>query len=42
MSAGSAHPERLLVALDEALDHDIALIIYGRSAIWLHRHGADD
>jgi len=35
MSAGSAHPERLLVALDEALDHDIALIIYERSAIWL-------
>jgi hypothetical protein len=35
MSAGSAHPERLLVALDEALEHDIALIIYGRSAIWL-------
>jgi hypothetical protein len=29
------HPERLLAALDEALDHDVRLIIYGRSAIWL-------
>jgi hypothetical protein len=35
MNAGRAHPERLLLALDEALDHDISLIIYGRSAIWL-------
>lgn len=35
MSAGSAHPERLLLALDEALDHEVSLIIYGRSAIWL-------
>ena len=35
MSAGAAHPERLLLALDEALDHDVSLIIYGRSAIWL-------
>jgi hypothetical protein len=38
MSAASAHPERLLLALDEALDHDITLIIYGRSAIWLGFH----
>jgi hypothetical protein len=35
MSVASSHPERLLQALDEALDHDIRLIIYGRSAIWL-------
>lgn len=35
MSAGLPHPERLLVALDEALDHPIDLIIYGRGAIWL-------
>lgn len=35
MSLGSAHPERLLLALDEALDHAVTLIIYGRSAIWL-------
>ena len=35
MSAASAHPERLLLALDEALDHEVRLIIYGRSAIWL-------
>src|SRR5262245_52778185 len=35
MSAGSAHSERLLLALDEALDHEVSLIIYGRSAIWL-------
>src|SRR5436190_9335431 len=35
MSAVFAHPERLILALDEALDHDVQLIIYGRSAIWL-------
>ena len=35
MSSLSAHPERLLLALDESLDHDVRLIIYGRSAIWL-------
>jgi len=39
MSLGSAHPERLLLALDEALNHEVPLIIYGRSAIWL---GFDD
>jgi len=31
----SAHPERLLLALDEGLDHAFRLILYGRSAIWL-------
>jgi hypothetical protein len=35
MSSSPAHPERLLLALDESLDHDFRLIIYGRSAIWL-------
>jgi hypothetical protein len=35
MSAATAHPELLLLALDEALDHEVRLIIYGRSAIWL-------
>lgn len=35
MSSGSAYPERLLLALDEALDHRVQLIIYGRSALWL-------
>jgi hypothetical protein len=35
MSSVSAHPERLLLALDESLDHKVRLIIYGRSAIWL-------
>jgi len=35
MSTSFAHPERLLQALDEALDHKVQLIIYGRSAIWL-------
>ena len=35
MSERSAQPERLLLALDEFLDHEISLIIYGRSAIWL-------
>src|SRR5262245_7071786 len=35
MSTSSAHPERLLLALDQGLDHGVRLIIYGRSAIWL-------
>ena len=35
MSSVLAHPERLLLALDESLDRDFRLIIYGRSAIWL-------
>jgi hypothetical protein len=30
-----AHPERLLVSLDDCLDHEVSLILYGRSAIWL-------
>jgi hypothetical protein len=38
MSSVSAHPERLLLALDEGLDHDFRLILYGRSAIWLGFH----
>jgi len=29
------HPERLLSALDEGLNHEVRLIIYGRSAVWL-------
>ena len=32
---GPANPERLLLALDENLDHQVQLIIYGRSALWL-------
>lgn len=35
MSVALAHPERLLLALDRALDHGVRLIIYGRSAVWL-------
>ena len=35
MNAVNSHPERLLLALDEALDHEVRLILYGRSAIWL-------
>jgi hypothetical protein len=35
MSEGLANPERLLLALDEALDHPVQLILYGRSALWL-------
>ena len=35
MSMGPANPERLLLALDENLDHQVQLIIYGRSALWL-------
>lgn len=35
MSSFVPHPERLLLALDEGLDHDVRLIVYGRSAVWL-------
>ena len=35
MNLAVANPERLLLALDEGLDHEVRLIIYGRSAIWL-------
>ncbi|MBE7501610.1 MAG: hypothetical protein HS113_15170 [Verrucomicrobiales bacterium] len=35
MSGAPANPERLLLALDENLDHQVQLIIYGRSALWL-------
>ena len=35
MNPVTAHPERLLLALDEGLDHAVRLIIYGRSAVWL-------
>lgn len=35
MNAARPHPERLLLAFDEVLDHEVRLIIYGRSAIWL-------
>ncbi|MBM3882793.1 MAG: hypothetical protein FJ387_24230 [Verrucomicrobia bacterium] len=38
MSGGPANPERLLLALDESLDHQVQLIIYGRSALWLGFH----
>lgn len=29
------NPERLLLALDQRLDHPIRLVLFGRSAIWL-------
>lgn len=35
MSSFTPHPERLLLALDAGLDHEVRLIIYGRSAVWL-------
>jgi hypothetical protein len=35
MSGVPANPERLLLALDEGLDHKVQLVIYGRSALWL-------
>ena len=35
MSSFIPHPERLLLALDAGLDHEVRLIIYGRSAVWL-------
>src|SRR4051812_4925711 len=30
-----SNPERLLHALDEELNHEVNLILYGRAAIWL-------
>jgi hypothetical protein len=35
MSLFIPHPERLLLALDAGLNHEVRLIIYGRSAVWL-------
>lgn len=35
MISSAPNPERLLMALDEGLDHSVQLIIYGRSAVWL-------
>jgi hypothetical protein len=35
MSSSQGNPERLLLALDERLDHSVRLIIYGRAAVWL-------
>lgn len=35
MNPTTGNPDRLLTALDDSLDHDVRLIIYGRSAIWL-------
>lgn len=40
MSVGSGNPDRLLLALDEHLDHPVRLVIYGRSAVWLGFDGA--
>jgi hypothetical protein len=35
MSAKAPNPERLLLELDARLDHDVRLILYGRSSLWL-------
>ncbi len=35
MSAAPGNPDRLLLALDDRLDHPVRLIIYGRAAVWL-------
>jgi hypothetical protein len=35
MSIAPGNPDRLLVALDEHLDHTVRLVIYGRAAVWL-------
>lgn len=35
MSAAPGNPDRLLLALDERLDHPVRLIVYGRAAVWL-------
>lgn len=35
MSNTTGNPDRLLLALDEFLDHPVRLVIYGRAAVWL-------
>ena len=40
MSVAPGNPDRLLLALDEHLDHPVRLVIYGRSAVWLGFNGA--
>jgi hypothetical protein len=40
MSAGPGNPDRLLLALDEHLDHAVRLVLYGRAAVWLGFKGA--
>lgn len=35
MSAAPGNPDRLLLALDEYLDHPVRLVLYGRAAVWL-------
>lgn len=35
MNADLTNPERLLFALDEYLDHEVSLVLYGRSALTL-------
>ena len=34
------NPERLLLALDECLDHEVSLVLYGRGGIWMGFEGA--
>ncbi len=38
--AAASNPERLLLALDERLDHPVSLVLYGRSALDLGFDGA--
>ena len=40
MTTSLSNPERLLLALDEGLDHSVSLVLYGRSAIDLGFKGA--
>ncbi len=39
MSIAQGNPDRLLLALDEHLDHAVRLVIYGRAAVWLGFEG---
>ena len=41
MSTTPGNPDRLLLALDEHLDHPVRLVVYGRAAVWLGFEGAD-
>lgn len=40
MNTRSSNPEKLLTALDDNLDHEVSLVLYGRSSIALGYQGA--
>lgn len=40
MHVEPGNPDRLILALDECLDHSVRLVLYGRAAVWLGFDGA--